>query len=63
MSLIQIDPIGWLPDSLKQQIIDSVVTFVAGQAEETLLGKLPAPVHGGVPCKTPLAVRSPSVLA
>ncbi len=29
MSLIQIDPIGWLPDSLKQQIIDNVVTFVA----------------------------------
>ena len=33
MTLIQIDPIGWLPDSFKQQIIDSVVTFVADQAE------------------------------
>jgi hypothetical protein len=36
MSLIQIDPIGWLSDSLKQQIIDSVVSFVAEQAEKVL---------------------------
>jgi len=34
MSLIQIDLVGWLPDSLKQQVIDSVVTFVAEQAEK-----------------------------
>ena len=34
MSLIQVDLVGWLPESLKQQIIDSVVTFVAGQAEK-----------------------------
>ncbi len=36
MSFIQIDPVGWLPDSLKQQIIDGVVTFVADQAKKTL---------------------------
>jgi hypothetical protein len=36
MSLIQIDPIGWLPDSFKEQIIDSVVSFVADQAEKVL---------------------------
>ncbi|HUW11258.1 MAG TPA: ATP-binding protein, partial [Anaerolineae bacterium] len=36
MSLIQIDPLGWLPDSFKQQIIDSVVSFVADQAEKVL---------------------------
>jgi tetratricopeptide (TPR) repeat protein len=36
MSLIQIDPLGWLPDSFKQQIIDTVVTFVADQAEKVL---------------------------
>lgn len=36
MSLIQVDLIGWLPDSLKQQIIDSVVTFVADQAKKAL---------------------------
>ena len=34
MSLIQVDLVGWLPDSLKQQVIDSVVTFVAKQAEK-----------------------------
>ncbi len=34
MSLIQVDLVGWLPDSFKQQIIDSVVTFVAEQAEK-----------------------------
>jgi LuxR family glucitol operon transcriptional activator len=36
MSLIQVDLFGWLPDSLKQQIIDSVVTFVADQARKVL---------------------------
>jgi hypothetical protein len=36
MSLIQVDLFGWLPDSLKQQIIDSVVTFVADQAKKVL---------------------------
>jgi tetratricopeptide (TPR) repeat protein len=40
MSLIQIDPLGWLPDSFKQQIIDSVVTFVADQAEKVLGGEV-----------------------
>jgi tetratricopeptide (TPR) repeat protein len=36
MSLIQVDLVGWLPESLKQQIIDSVVTFVADQAKKVL---------------------------
>jgi len=36
MSLIQVDLVGWLPDSLKQQIVDSVVTFVADQAKKAL---------------------------
>lgn len=36
MGLIQVDLVGWLPDSLKQQIIDSVVTFVADQANRVL---------------------------
>lgn len=36
MGLIQIDPVGWLPDSLKQQIIDSVVTSIADKAEKVL---------------------------
>lgn len=36
MSFIQIDPAGWLPDSLKQQIIDGLVTFVADQAKKAL---------------------------
>ena len=36
MSFIQIDLVGWIPDSLKQQIIDGVVTFVADQAKKTL---------------------------
>jgi tetratricopeptide (TPR) repeat protein len=34
MSFIQIDPLGWIPDRTKQQIIDSIVTFVAEQAEK-----------------------------
>ena len=36
MGLIQIDPVGWLTDSLKQQIIDSVVTSIADKAEKVL---------------------------
>jgi LuxR family glucitol operon transcriptional activator len=36
MSFIQIDLVGWIPDNLKQQIVDSVVTFVADQAKKTL---------------------------
>lgn len=36
MSFIQIDPAGWIPDPVKQQIIDGVVTFVADQAKKTL---------------------------
>ena len=36
MSFMQIDLVGWIPDSLKQQIIDGVVTFVADQAKKTL---------------------------
>ena len=55
MTLIQIDPIGWLPDSFKQQIIDGVVTFVADQAENGIPPRArrtrknrfsPAPVPG-----------------
>lgn len=36
MSLIQIDPMGWIPDPVKQQIVDGIVTFVADQAKKTL---------------------------
>jgi tetratricopeptide (TPR) repeat protein len=36
MSLIQVDLVGWLPDSLKREIIDGVVTFVADQAKKAL---------------------------
>lgn len=36
MSVISIDLIGWLPDSLKQEIIDGIVTLVADQAEKVL---------------------------
>jgi len=36
MGLIQIDPLGWIPDPTKQQIIDGIVTFVADQANKTL---------------------------
>jgi tetratricopeptide (TPR) repeat protein len=40
MSFIQIDPIGWLPDHFKQQIIDSIVTSVTAQAEKAGRGGL-----------------------
>ena len=36
MSIIQVDLVGWLPDSLKREIIDGMVTFVADQAQKAL---------------------------
>lgn len=39
MGLIEIDPVGWLPESLKRQIIDSVATSIADKAEKVLGGE------------------------
>jgi tetratricopeptide (TPR) repeat protein len=36
MNLVQIDPLSWIPDSLKREIVDEIVTFVADQAKKTL---------------------------
>jgi hypothetical protein len=36
MALIQIDPIAWIPDHFKQQIVDNIVTFIANQAKKLL---------------------------
>lgn len=36
MSPIPVNLVGWLPASLKQQLIDSLVTFVADQAQKVL---------------------------
>lgn len=36
MSIVQIDPLGWIPEETKERVLDSVVEFVARQAEKAL---------------------------